>query len=185
MQWRKRIWCTLLTVAPHLTDQQRARLDKRPPLGDPNSEVESTWHIDQQVRSIYTATNPAADRKTARKVLKSLHTCPIPQVTKLDRTLRQWPTEIPAYFDTGGVYNDGTEAINGVIEKTHRLTHGLPQLHQLQDPNPARHRRHPPLPASTDQDSISQTNRPKLIYEEPVNAWCPRRDLRINHTPPA
>jgi hypothetical protein len=43
----------------------------------------------------------------------------------------------------------------------------LPQLHQLQDPDPAHRRRHPPLPASADQDSISRTSRPRLIYEEP------------------
>jgi hypothetical protein len=39
-----------------------------------NSEVEVTWHAYQQVRSIYTATSPAAGRKTAEKVLESLHT---------------------------------------------------------------------------------------------------------------
>lgn len=76
-------------------------------------------------RSIDTATSPAAGRKTAKKVLESLHTCPIPEVAKLGRTLRQWRTEILAYFDTGGVSNGSTQAINGVIEKTRRLTHGF------------------------------------------------------------
>ncbi len=55
-----------------------------------SSRVEVTWHAYQQVRSIYTATSPAAGRKTAEKVLESLHTCPIPEVAKLGRTLRQW-----------------------------------------------------------------------------------------------
>lgn len=58
-----------------------------------------------QVRSIHTATTPAAGRKTAEKVLESLHTCPIPEVAKLGRTLCQWRTEILACFDTGGVSN--------------------------------------------------------------------------------
>ena len=39
-----------------------------------------SWRDYQQVRSIYTATSPAAGRKTAEKVLESLHTCPIPEV---------------------------------------------------------------------------------------------------------
>jgi hypothetical protein len=52
-------------------------------------------------------------------------TCPIPEVAKLGQTLRQWRTEILAYFGTGGVSNGGTEAINGVIEKTRRLAHGF------------------------------------------------------------
>jgi transposase len=86
----------------------------------------------------------------------SRSTCPIPEVAKLGRTLRQWRTEILAYFDTGGVSNGGIEAINGVIEKTRRLAQGFRNLHQLQDPDPARRRRHPPLPASADQVSISR-----------------------------
>ncbi|MGH3949976.1 MAG: ISL3 family transposase [Pseudonocardiaceae bacterium] len=84
-----RVRRTLLTGVEHLTDRQRARLDKWLPLGDPNGEVEVTRHVYQQVRSIYTATSPAAGRKTAKKVLESLHTCPIPEVAKLGRTLRR------------------------------------------------------------------------------------------------
>lgn len=37
----------------------------------------------------------------------------------------QWRAEILTYFTTGGVSNGGTEAINGVIEKTRRLAHGF------------------------------------------------------------
>jgi transposase len=54
-----------------------------------------------------------------------LHTCPIPEVARLGRSLRQWRSEILAYFATGGVSNGGTEAINGVIEKTRRIAHGF------------------------------------------------------------
>ncbi|MER5465693.1 transposase [Streptomyces sp. NPDC002668] len=60
-----------------------------------------------------------------RKVLESLHTCPIPEVAKFGRTLCQWRTEILAYSDTGGMSSGGTEAIDGVIEKTRRLAHGF------------------------------------------------------------
>jgi transposase len=56
---------------------------------------------------------------------RPLHTCPIKEVARLGRTLRQWRTEILAYFSTGGVSNGGTEAINGAIEKTRRLAHGF------------------------------------------------------------
>jgi hypothetical protein len=58
-------------------------------------------------RSIYTATSPAAGRKTAEKVLESLH---LPD-----------PRGRQARPDANG----GTEAINGVIEKTRRLAHGF------------------------------------------------------------
>ena len=54
-----------------------------------------------------------------------MHTCPIPEVARLGRTLRQWRTQLLAYFTTGGVSNGGTEAVNLVIEKTRRLAHGF------------------------------------------------------------
>ncbi|WP_035060673.1 transposase, partial [Cellulomonas bogoriensis] len=54
-----------------------------------------------------------------------LHTCPIPEVARLGRTLRAWRTQILTHFDTDGVSNGGTEAINLIIEKTRRLAHGF------------------------------------------------------------
>ena len=64
-------------------------------------------------------------RQRATKLLDALHTCPIGEVARLGRTLRQWRTQILAYFTTGGVNNGGTEAINLLIEKTRRLAHGF------------------------------------------------------------
>ena len=61
-------------------------------------------------------------------MLDALLTCPIPEVKRLGKTLRRWREEILAYFATGGVFNGGTEAINGVIEKTRRLAHGSRNL---------------------------------------------------------
>jgi transposase len=116
---------TLLTGAEHLTDRQRERLAKYLPIGDPDGEVEIAWQVYQQVRSIYHADSPAAGRRIAEKVLESLHTCPIAEIKRLGKTLRRWREEILAYFATGGVSNGGTEAINGVIEKTRRLAHGF------------------------------------------------------------
>lgn len=116
---------TLLTGEEHLTDRQRQRLEKYLPVGDPDAEVEVAWRVYQQVRSIYHAESPAAGRAIAETVLESLHTCPIPEIKRLGKTLRRWREEVLAYFATGGVSNSGTEAINGVIEKTRRLAHGF------------------------------------------------------------
>ncbi len=103
---------TLLSGDEHLTDRQRERLDKYPPIGDPDGEVEVTWSVYQQVRSIYHAESQSTGRKLAEKLLDTLHTCPIPEVKRLGKTLRRWREEILAYFATGGVSNGGTEAIN-------------------------------------------------------------------------
>jgi transposase len=54
---------------------------------------------------------PAKGREIAIKVLDSFHTCPIPEVARLGRTLRAWKAQVLAYFDTSGVSNGGTEAI--------------------------------------------------------------------------
>jgi transposase len=116
---------TLLTGVEHLTNKQRQRLNKYLPVGDPDGEVELAWQVYQRVRSIYHADSPAAGRQIAQKVIDTLHTCPIPEVKRLGKTMRRWREEILAYFATGGVSNGGTEAINGVIEKTRRLAHGF------------------------------------------------------------
>ena len=120
-----RIRRTLLTGEEHLTERQRARLEKYLPLGDPKGEVELAWRIYQAVRGIYHATTPAIGRQQAEKLLDTLHTCPIAEIARLGRTLRQWRAQILAYFSSGGVNNGGTEAINLIIEKTRRLAHGF------------------------------------------------------------
>ena len=77
------------------------------------------------MRAAYTATNPAEGRKIAEQALATFPTCPISEVARLGRTLRQWRPQVLAYFTTKGVSNGGTEAINLLIEKTRRLAHGF------------------------------------------------------------
>jgi hypothetical protein len=50
------------------------------------------------------------------------------KVARLGRTLRAWKAQILAYFDTHGVSNGGTEAINLIIEKVRRLAHGFKEF---------------------------------------------------------
>ena len=107
-----------------LTDRQSARLDACLDAGDPNLEVTVAWHCYQQLRSAYHA-GPQHGRTIAEKVIDSFHGCPIPEVARLGRTLRAWRAQVLAYFDTDGVSNGGTEAINLIIEKVRRLAHGF------------------------------------------------------------
>ena len=51
--------------------------------------------------------------------------CPIPEVARLGRTLKRWQNEFPAYFDTAGASNGGTEAMNGLIELHRRIARGF------------------------------------------------------------
>jgi transposase len=58
-------------------------------------------------------------------VLESFHTCPIPEIARLGRTLRSWRQQFLAYFTTGGANNGGSEAINGIIELHRRIARGF------------------------------------------------------------
>lgn len=109
----------------HLSDRQRTKLAACLAAGDPNTEVEVAWLCYQQLRSAYHRDRPADGRAVAERILDSFHTCPIPEIARLGRTLRAWRQQFLAYFDTGGVSNGGTEAVNLIIEKTRRLAHGF------------------------------------------------------------
>jgi transposase len=108
----------------HLTDKQQAKISHCLDAGDPRAEVNLAWQCYQQLRSIYHAV-PTTGRQIAQKVLDSFPSCPIPEVARLGRTLRAWRAQVLAYFDTSGVSNGGTEAINLIIEKVRRLAHGF------------------------------------------------------------
>ena len=49
----------------------------------------------------------------------------IPELTRLARTIDSWHAEFLAYFDTGGVSNGPTEAVNLLIKKIKRVGHGF------------------------------------------------------------
>jgi transposase len=108
----------------HLSQRQQAKLTRCLEAGDPDAEVDVAWQCYQQLRSIYHAT-AAEGRRIAEKLIASLPTCPIPEIARLGRTLKAWRQQVLAYFDTGGVSNGGTEAINLIIEKVRRLAHGF------------------------------------------------------------
>ncbi|MCA9767639.1 MAG: ISL3 family transposase, partial [Gemmatimonadetes bacterium] len=96
----------------HLTDRQRARLERAWLADERHVAVEVAWHCAQQVRACYHQASHLDGRALAVQVLDSLPSCPIPEVARLGRTLRTWRSEFLGYFDTGGANNGGTEAIN-------------------------------------------------------------------------
>jgi transposase len=109
----------------NLTDRQRARLEKAFAADQRHVEVEVAWRCAQQVRSCYHQDSHATGRQVAEKILASFTSCPIPEVARLGRTLKQWSREFLGYFDTDGASNGGTEAINGLIELHRRVARGF------------------------------------------------------------
>jgi transposase len=108
-----------------LTDRQRARLERAIAADERHDEVYVAWQCAQQLRAAYQAPSPVEGRRTAEKILASFPTCPIPEIKRLGRTLKQWRHAFLAYFDTGRASNGGTEAINGLIELHRRVARGF------------------------------------------------------------
>jgi transposase len=111
--------------AEKLTDRQRARLDKAIAADERHDEVYVAWQCAQRLRTAYTAENLAEGRRIAEKVIDTFPTCPIPEIRRLGRTLKQWRQAVLAYFDTSRANNGGTEAVNGLIELHRRVARGF------------------------------------------------------------
>jgi transposase len=108
-----------------LTDKQKARLDRAIGADERHLEVHVAWQAAQQLRDAYHAENLTEGRRIAENVLASFPSCPIPEIARLGRTLRQWRAAFLAYFTTGRASNGGTEAINGLIELHRRIARGF------------------------------------------------------------
>ena len=52
----------------------------------------------------------------------------IPELSRLARTIDSWRPELLAYFDTGGVSNGPTEAVNALIKKVKRVSVNRPSV---------------------------------------------------------
>jgi transposase len=87
--------------------------------------VTIAWRCYQRLRAAYAAKNLHAGRRIALHVLDTFHTCPIPEIARLGRTLRAWRAQFLAYFTTARANNGGTEAINGIIELHRRIARGF------------------------------------------------------------
>lgn len=109
----------------NLTEKQHARLVAAIEADQAHDEVLVAWQCAQQLRSAYHAKDLVEGRRIAQKVVDSFHTCPIPEIARLGRTLRRWRNAFLAYFATQRANNGGTEAVNGIIELHRRLARGF------------------------------------------------------------
>jgi transposase len=108
----------------HHSQRSWARLLAGLDVGDPDQQVGRAWIAAQELRLLYR--EPTRDR-AERRLLRwftDVAEHEIPELVRLARTLDAWRDELLAYFDTGGVSNGPTEAINGLIKKVKRVGHG-------------------------------------------------------------
>lgn len=116
---------TLRAGAEHLTDRQWERLHAAFAADERHLAVWLAWSCAQQLRAAYRHERTTEGRKIAEKVIDSFPTCPVPEIARLGRTLRQWREAFLAYFDTSRASNGGTEAVNGLIELHRRIARGF------------------------------------------------------------
>jgi transposase len=116
---------TLRAGAEHLTDRQWERLQAAFAADERHLAVWLAWSCAQQLRAAYRHERLPEGRKIAERVLESFPTCPVPEIARLGRTLKQWHEAFLAYFDTGRSSNGGTEAVNGLIELHRRIARGF------------------------------------------------------------
>jgi len=98
-------------AAGDLTDRQWDRLTTSLAAGHPDDEVLVAWQCYQRVRAAYAADKPADGKTIAEHIVATFASCPIREIARLGRTLRQWKDTYLGYFTTGGANNGGTEAI--------------------------------------------------------------------------
>jgi transposase len=92
--------------------------------GDDNQQIGRAWIAAQELRLLYREPDrPHAERRLLRW-FTDIAEHQIPELVRLARTIDAWREELLAYFDTDGVSNGPTEAINGLIKKIKRIGHG-------------------------------------------------------------
>jgi len=63
----------------------------------------------------------AEERRIAEKAVKTFHTCPIPEITRLGRAIRRWRDAFLAYSTTARSSEGGTETVNEIVEPHRRI----------------------------------------------------------------
>jgi transposase len=117
----------LLRRAPdHHTDHSWTRLLTGLDAGDTDDEqLARTWIAAQDLRLIYHCPDRARAEQALYRWLTYCADADIPELTRLATTIDSWRAELLAYFDTGGISNGPTEAINLLIKKIKRVGHGF------------------------------------------------------------
>lgn len=93
--------------------------------GDVAGEIGKAWIAAQDLRLLFRARDRADAEQRLFRWLCRCADSNVPELNRLARTIDAWRPELLAYFDTGGVSNGPTEAINLLIKKIKRTGHGF------------------------------------------------------------
>jgi transposase len=108
----------------HHSEKSWARMLAGLAAGDADEQVGRAWIAAQELRLLYRCPDRARAERHLLRWFTDVAEHEIPELVRLARTLDAWRGELLAYFDTGGVSNGPTEAVNGLIKKVKRVGHG-------------------------------------------------------------
>lgn len=112
--------------ADHHSERSWARLLAGLDVGDTRDEqLAKTWIAAQELRLLYRCPDRARAQAHFYRWLVHCVDADVPELARLATTIDSWHTELLAYFDTGGISNGPTEAINLLIKKIKRVGHGF------------------------------------------------------------
>ena len=97
--------------------------------GDVDQQIGKAWIAAQDLRLIYRCTTRERAERRLHRWLEHCADSDVPELHRLARTIDSWRAEFLAYFDTGGVSNGPTEAMNLLIKKIKRVGHGFRNFH--------------------------------------------------------
>ena len=108
----------------HHSERSWTRLLAGLAAGDDGQQVGHAWIAAQELRLLYRERSRDRAERRLLRWFTAVAEHEIPELVRLARTLDAWRPELLAYFDTGGVSNGPTEAVNALIKKVKRIGHG-------------------------------------------------------------
>ncbi len=109
----------------HLTDRQRARLEKAFTADQRHLEVEVRLAMRPAGPLVLPPRQPRRRPAGRREDPRLLLIVPDPRGRPPRAHLKQWSREFHGYFDTAGASNGGPAVINGLIELHRRVARGF------------------------------------------------------------
>jgi transposase len=107
------------------SERSFARLLAGLDAGDVDGQISAAWIAAQDLRLLYRCRTRDQAEQALHRWLVHCADSEVPELHRLARTLDSWRQELLAYFDTGGVSNGPTEAMNLLIKKVKRTGHGF------------------------------------------------------------
>jgi transposase len=90
-------------------------------LGDVDQQIGPTWIAAQDLCLLFQAKTRYQAEQRLHRWLTHCADTDVPELRRLATTIDTWRDELLAYFDTGGISNGPTEAMNALIKKIKRV----------------------------------------------------------------